>query len=383
MHGAVVFENYNAEGQQSALAPPGQVRTVSGDPVTAGSRSTVRDASATGSGGQSAEPSYAPSVVPAASETLPPSDASSASAWPAIGSFTPPKAASFTKGAPEGEARHRQWYCPSTRSFPFSSYAREGATRAARKKGDITCRKMIQAPISIAAGCCVGPWRAVPVRCWRRRLVLPGRRGCERPVTSGAKSRAPGGAAFPKDFVWGVATAAYQVEGAAAEDGRGPSVWDVFCKKPGAVFEETFRRRRLRPLSPLPGGRGADEEAGRPLVPLQRVLDPRVPEGTGATNDKGGRFLQAAGSTSCRRRAWQPMCTLFHWDYPQALYKRGGWFDRNRPLGSPTTRRWSADKLGDRIKVWATLNEPQCFIGMGNARRRSRAWRQAGRTPST
>jgi beta-glucosidase len=168
---------------------------------------------------------------------------------------------------------------------------------------------------------------------------------------------------FPKDFVWGVATASYQVEGAAAEDGRGPSVWDVFSKKPGAVFEghtgdvacdHYHRYKEDVALMKTLGVKGY-----RFSVSWTRIL----PDGAGAQNPKGFDFynrlldeLQGAGI--------QPMCTLFHWDYPEALYKKGGWLNRD-------SASWFADyaalvgrKLGDRIKVWVTQNEPQCFIGL-------------------
>ena len=190
-----------------------------------------------------------------------------------------------------------------------------------------------------------------------------GAAGVERPVTSGAKSRAPGGAAFPKDFVWGVATAAYQVEGAAAEDGRGPSVWDVFCKKPGAVFEEHSGDVACDHYHRYPEDVALMKKLGarsyRFSVSWTRVL----PEGTGATNDKGVDFYKRL-LDELQKAGVAPMCTLFHWDYPQALYKRGGWLNRDSAAWFADYAALVADKLGDRIKVWATLNEPQCFIGM-------------------
>lgn len=181
--------------------------------------------------------------------------------------------------------------------------------------------------------------------------------------TTGRPSSGAGKTLFPGNFQWGVATAAYQVEGAAAEDGRGPSVWDPFCKKPGAVFEghsgdvacdHYHRYKEDVALMKRLGVRSY-----RFSISWSRVL----PEGTGAANPKGFDFynrlldeLQRAGIT--------PMCTLFHWDFPQALYKRGGWLNRDVADWFGAYAALVADKLGDRIKLWATQNEPQCFIGM-------------------
>ena len=174
----------------------------------------------------------------------------------------------------------------------------------------------------------------------------------------------PQDARFPEDFVWGAATAAYQVEGAAHEDGRGDSTWDVFCRRPGAVFEghsgavacDHYHRYRedvglMREL-----GIGAY----RFSVSWSRVL----PEGRGAQNAKGLDFydrlvdeLLAVGI--------QPFCTLFHWDLPQGLQRAGGFVNRD-------IADWFADyaalmgtRLGDRVKLWVTQNEPQCYIGFG------------------
>lgn len=172
-------------------------------------------------------------------------------------------------------------------------------------------------------------------------------------------------AGFPADFTWGAATAAYQIEGAAREDGRGPSVWDALCRKPGAVFDghtgdvacDHYHRWRedvalMRELG-LKGYRFS--------ISWTRVF----PGGTGRLNPKGLAFydrlvdaLLEAGVT--------PWTTLFHWDYPEALYDRGGWLNPDSP-------KWFADyvsvvgrKLGDRVRNWITLNEPQCFIGIGH-----------------
>ncbi|HVV48488.1 MAG TPA: family 1 glycosylhydrolase, partial [Polyangia bacterium] len=175
------------------------------------------------------------------------------------------------------------------------------------------------------------------------------------------KSGAGKGAAaspFPKDFAWGVATAAYQVEGAAAEDGKGPSVWDVFCKKPGAIFEGNTgdvacdHYHRYKEDVALMKSLGA--RAYRFSISWPRVL----PNGVGASNPKGldfySRLLDELG-----KHGIEPFCTIFHWDYPQVLYKKGGWLNRDSADWFAEYCAVIGDKLGDRVKTWATQNEPQ------------------------
>lgn len=173
------------------------------------------------------------------------------------------------------------------------------------------------------------------------------------------------GAPFPKTFAWGTATASYQVEGAAAEDGRGPSVWDVFSRRPGAVFEghtgdvACDHYHRFKEDVALMKKLGV--RSYRFSISWSRVL----PQGTGAPNPKGldfySRLVDELGAAGI-----DPMCTLFHWDYPQELYKKGGWLNRDSAGWFSDYATVVADKLSDRVKVWVTQNEPQCFIGMGH-----------------
>ena len=175
---------------------------------------------------------------------------------------------------------------------------------------------------------------------------------------------APSDCAFPPDFVWGSATAAYQIEGAAHEDGRGPSTWDVFCKRPGAVFEGhsgdvacDHYRRYPEDIALM---RDLGIAAYRFSVSWSRVL----PEGRGAINPAGLAFYDRLVD-GLLEAGIQPFCTVFHWDLPHALQQRGGFLNRDMA-------DWFADyasllgrRLGDRVKLWVTQNEPQCYIGFG------------------
>lgn len=169
---------------------------------------------------------------------------------------------------------------------------------------------------------------------------------------------------FPKKFLWGAASAAYQVEGACDEDGKGPSVWDMFCRKEGAVWNGQSGAVACDHYHRYKGDVGLMREIGLPAYRFS-ISWPRVlPEGVGIVNARGLAFydklvdeLLAANIT--------PWVTLFHWDLPYALYCRGGWLN-------PDSSDWFAEytravvaKLSDRVQHWITLNEPQCFISLG------------------
>jgi beta-glucosidase len=171
--------------------------------------------------------------------------------------------------------------------------------------------------------------------------------------------------AFPREFAWGVAAAAYQVEGAAAEDGRGPSVWDMLCGKPGAIWggqtgavacDHYHRWREDVALMKELGIR-----AYRFSLSWSRIL----PEGTGAVNAKGLDFYRSLVD-GLLEAGIEPWVTLFHWDYPLTLYHRGGWLNRESASWFAEYAAVGARALSGQVRHWMTLNEPQCFIGLGH-----------------
>ncbi len=172
-------------------------------------------------------------------------------------------------------------------------------------------------------------------------------------------------ASFPRSFAWGAASSAYQLEGAAAIDGRGPSVWDDMCRRPGAIHGghtgevACDHYHRMQDDVALMERLGL--QAYRFSVSWSRVL----PAGTGRINEKGLDFydrlvdaLLAAGI--------QPWLTLFHWDFPVALMHRGGWLNRESADWFAEYAGVIASRLGDRVRHWMTINEPQIFIGLGH-----------------
>jgi beta-glucosidase len=184
---------------------------------------------------------------------------------------------------------------------------------------------------------------------------------------AGARPLADGGAAghaFPADFVWGAATAAYQVEGAAAEDGRGPCVWDMFCRHPGKVWRDQCADVSADHYHRMKEDVGLMRAMGLPAYRFSISWSRVLPEGAGAPNPRGLDFydrlvdeLLGAGIA--------PWATLYHWDLPLALYHRGGFMNRDVAdwFGDYTTL--VARRLSDRVPAWMPLNEPQVFIGSG------------------
>lgn len=170
---------------------------------------------------------------------------------------------------------------------------------------------------------------------------------------------------FPADFIWGAATSAYQIEGAAYEDGRGTSVWDAFCDRPGAVHQgengavacDHYHRYR----EDVALMRDIGLKAYRFSVAWPRVM----PEGVGAVNSAGLAFYDRLVDELLAAKI-QPWVTLFHWDLPMELYRRGGWLNPDSPHWFADYTRVIVDRLSDRVSHWITLNEPQCFTSLGH-----------------
>ncbi|MFC9479585.1 GH1 family beta-glucosidase [Streptomyces griseus] len=171
---------------------------------------------------------------------------------------------------------------------------------------------------------------------------------------------------LPADFRWGVATSSYQIEGAAAEDGRTPSIWDTFCRVPGAVEGGEHgdvacdHYHRMPEDVELIAGLGVDTYRFS-------LAWPRIqPGGRGPANEKGLDFykrlvdeLQGHGVT--------PWITLYHWDLPQELEDAGGWPARDTALRFAEYAALAHEALGDRVEHWTTLNEPWCSAMLGYA----------------
>ncbi len=170
---------------------------------------------------------------------------------------------------------------------------------------------------------------------------------------------------FPEDFVWGVSTASYQIEGAAYEDGKGLSVWDVFCRRPGAVWSGHTGDVACDHYHRWRDDVALMQSLGIPAYRLS-VSWPRVlPEGTGAVNEKGLSFYERLVDALVGAGI-EPWVMLFHWDYPQALFQRGGWLNPDSPGWFADYAALVVERLSDRVSHWFTIEEPPCFIGLGH-----------------
>ena len=170
---------------------------------------------------------------------------------------------------------------------------------------------------------------------------------------------------FPEGFLWGAATAAYQIEGAAHEDGRQDSIWDVFARRPGAVADahngDVACDHYHRSAQDVALMRDLNLAAYRFSTSWARCM----PDGV-TPNPDGIRFysrlvdeLLAAGIT--------PWLTLYHWDLPQALEDKGGWANRETAYRFADYAAVMHEALGDRVRIWTTLNEPWCSAFLGYA----------------
>lgn len=163
--------------------------------------------------------------------------------------------------------------------------------------------------------------------------------------------------AFPPDFRWGVATSAYQIEGAVAEDGRGESIWDRFCEVPGkvrngdtgAIACDHYHRYR----EDVALMRELGLNAYRFSVAWPRIL----PAGRGSVNPQGLDFYDRLVD-ELLENGIEPFPTLYHWDLPQALEDGGGWTARSVVDAFMEYTEVVVSRLGDRVKNWTTLNEP-------------------------
>ncbi|MBP2479620.1 beta-glucosidase [Crossiella equi] len=174
--------------------------------------------------------------------------------------------------------------------------------------------------------------------------------------------------AFPPGFLWGAATAAFQVEGSTTVDGRTDSIWDVFCRTPGKVHNgdtgdpATDHYRRMREDVALMAELGL--RAYRFSVAWPRIR----PDG-GPVNPAGLDFYRRLVDELLAHDI-TPWVTLYHWDLPQALEERGGWANRDTAYRFGEYAQTVVGALGDRVPFWTTLNEPYCssFVGYASGR---------------
>ncbi|MGE5540528.1 MAG: GH1 family beta-glucosidase [Gemmatimonas sp.] len=169
---------------------------------------------------------------------------------------------------------------------------------------------------------------------------------------------------FPDDFVWGASTSAYQIEGAVAADGRGPSIWDVFSHTPGKVIGGDTGDVACDHYNRY--GEDVDLLAAAGFRAYRfSIAWPRVfPDGTGRVNAAGLDFYDRLVDALLARGV-EPWACLYHWDLPQALQARGGWLGRDVVPAYAEYAEVAVKRLGDRVKRWITFNEPNVHALFG------------------
>jgi beta-glucosidase len=170
---------------------------------------------------------------------------------------------------------------------------------------------------------------------------------------------------FPENFLWGCAAASYQIEGARDADGKGRSIWDTLCERPGAIkngdsgqFACDHYNRWEEDLDII---KNLGIGAYRFSISWPRVF----PQGRGSVNAKGLDFYDRLVD-GMLARGITPCATCYHWDLPQALEDKGGWRERATSEAFAEYCRVVAERLGDRVEMWFTLNEPVCSWYMGH-----------------
>ncbi|WP_424806559.1 GH1 family beta-glucosidase [Rhodococcus sp. 27YEA15] len=162
---------------------------------------------------------------------------------------------------------------------------------------------------------------------------------------------------FPPSFVWGTATSAYQIEGAVAEGGRGPSIWDEFCDRPAMIAGGETGRVAADHYHRWPADVDLMARLGLDSYRLSLSWSRILPTGSGPVNPEGVDFYERLLDRLCAVGI-SPAVTLFHWDLPSALQDQGGWMNRDTAYRLGEYAQVVGERLGDRVGMWMPINEP-------------------------
>ena len=171
---------------------------------------------------------------------------------------------------------------------------------------------------------------------------------------------------FPAHFLWGAATASYQIEGAVREDGRGSSIWDDFAATPGKTYQGHSGEVAADHYHRVEEDTGLMAQLGLGAYRFSIAWPRILPEGRGAVNQAGLDFYDRLVDTLLAKGI-QPFATLYHWDLPSTLEQDGGWINRATAYAFADYAELVTRRLGDRVASWITLNEPWCsaYLGYG------------------
>jgi beta-glucosidase len=170
--------------------------------------------------------------------------------------------------------------------------------------------------------------------------------------------------AFPEDFLWGTATASYQVEGAVEEDGRGVSIWDTFSHAPGNVTHGHTGDRACDQYHRYPEDVALMRRLGAGAYRFSLAWPRVFPDGYGRRNEAGFDYYKRL-IDELEENGIEPVVTVYHWDLPQPLEDAGGWANRDTAYRYAEYAAECYRVLGDRVRMWITLNEPYCSSILG------------------
>jgi len=170
---------------------------------------------------------------------------------------------------------------------------------------------------------------------------------------------------FSDDFMWGAASASYQIEGAWDRDGKGLSIWDMFTSRPGAIYKGHTGRIACDHYQRYAEDVLLMKEIGLKAYRFSLSWPRIIPEGTGTVNSAGLDFYDRLVD-ELLKSGITPFVTLFHWDYPLELYCRGGWLNDDSSSWFADYAAAAVDRLSDRVSHWFTLNEPQVYTWAGH-----------------
>ena len=169
---------------------------------------------------------------------------------------------------------------------------------------------------------------------------------------------------FPDNFVWGAATASYQIEGAVQEDGRGSSIWDVFSHTPGKIIDGSTGDIACDHYHRWPDDIGLMRDIALPNYRFSLAWPRILPEGTGRIEPRGLDFYDRL-IEGLLESGIEPWITLHHWDLPSTLYDKGGWLSRDTCAAFAEYTDIVTRRYGDRVRHWITINEPWCMAFLG------------------
>lgn len=169
---------------------------------------------------------------------------------------------------------------------------------------------------------------------------------------------------FKKNFIWGAATASYQVEGAAQDDGKGVSIWDVFCKEKGHIYENQNGNIACDQYHRYQEDIKIMKELGIQAYRFSVSWTRLFPDGDGKVNAKGLAYYDRLVDELIANGI-QPYMTLYHWDLPFELQKKGGWMNPDITEYFYRYAKFIAEHFSDRVEYFFTINEPQCIAGLG------------------